>query len=837
MEEKYSKSYNVTGMSCAACSARVEKAVVALEGVVACSVNLLTNSMTVDGSADENAVIEAVVRAGYGASVKDDLKKSANANDNINNKEDNYQAKTILLRLIFSSVLLLFLMYLSMGHMLQLPLPAFLEHNPIANALTQLILSSAVMIINQRFFINGVKGVLHASPNMDTLVTLGSAAAFIYSLSRLYAMTTGDAHAVLHDLYFESAAMIPTLITVGKLLESRAKGKTTSALKGLVDLSPKTATVIRGGKEMEIKADELKVDDVFVIRPGESFPADGIVIEGESAVNEAMLTGESIPVDKKEGDRVCAATVNQSGYLRCRAVKVGGDTVLSQIIKTVSDASATKAPIARLADKVSGIFVPTVIIIAVITAAIWLILGEGVGFALNRAISVLVISCPCALGLATPVAIMVGSGVGAKNGILFKSATALEVTGRAKTVVLDKTGTVTAGEPTVYETVPCSVSENELLTLAASVESRSEHPLARAIMTEAASKNINYPSPESFKALSGMGVTCTIDGETVCGGKYEFIKDIADIPPYISEKAKQLTEAGCTPLYFTRTDKLLGIVAVSDPIKTDSSHAVGEMRKMGLNVVMLTGDNPRTAKAIADKAGIDCVIAGVMPDEKATEIKKLKKNGVTVMVGDGINDAPALTEADVGIAIGAGSDIAIDAADAVIMGGSLNDAVKAIRLSRAVLINIKENLFWAFFYNVLGIPLAAGAFISVLGWQMSPMIGAAAMSLSSFFVVSNALRLNTVKLEKNTVSTDNKNNDKTSSKRKENKTMEKIYKVEGMMCPHCEAHVKKALEALDGVTEAIPSHKEGTVVVKLSKDATDDVIISSITDAGYKVLS
>ena len=815
------EKYNVTGMSCAACSQRVEKAVSSVDGVDFCSVNLLTNSMTVEGNADQSAIIDAVIKAGYGATLKDD---SSPDRRDIYNKDTNSHSFALVARLVVSVVLLIFLMYLSMGHMLNIPLPSFIDKAPVLNAGIQLILSLAVMVINSRFFISGTKGLIHKAPNMDTLVALGSAAAFIYSTAQFIRMASTNA-AHLHSLYFESAAMIPTLITVGKLLESRAKGKTTSALKGLIDLSPKTATIIKDGKEIGIKIEELKVDDIFAVRPGESFPADAIVIKGESAVNESMLTGESFPVDKKEGDSVSAGTVNQSGYLVCRAVKVGTETILSQIIKTVSDAAATKAPIARIADKVAGIFVPTVMAIATVTAIIWLALGEGVGVALSRAISVLVISCPCALGLATPVAIMVGSGVGAKNGILFKTATSLEITGKAKTVVLDKTGTVTAGEPTVYKMIPSSITENELLRYAATAESQSEHPLARAVIAEAQKRSLTFPSPSEFKALSGMGVSCSLDGKQLYGGKYDFIKEKAVIPDEIADKAASLTELGCTPLYFAFDDQLLGVIAVSDPIKADSAEAISELKEMGLSVVMLTGDNVRTANAIASKAGIDQVIAGVMPDGKAAEIRKLKGQGITVMVGDGINDAPALTEADIGIAIGAGSDIAIDAADAVIIGGSLKDTVKAIRLSRATLKNVKENLFWAFFYNVLGIPLAAGVFYPLTGWQLSPMICAAAMSLSSVFVVSNALRLGFVKLNKTNISID-----------KEEKNMEKTFKVEGMMCPHCEAHVKKALESIPNVSEAIPSHKEKTVIVKLTGDLSDDVIVSAIKDAGYEVI-
>lgn len=815
------KRFDITGMSCAACSARVEKAVSSLEGVDTCSVNLLTNSMSVTGKASEDEIIAAVVNAGYGASVKDEGKKGSSSEKNSAESKE-AESRGILLRLCFSIFFLVFLMYLSMGRMVGLPLPAFFVNNPVANALTQLLLSLTVMVINQKFFINGFKGIIHRSPNMDTLVALGSSAAFVYSTAVLYKMTaTGDGH-LLHGLYFESAAMILTLITVGKLLESRAKGKTTSALQGLIDLSPKLATVIRNGEEISVSADELVVGDIFTVRPGQSFPADGIVISGVSSVNESMLTGESIPVDKSEGSHVSAATVNQSGHLTCRATKVGSDTVLSQIIKTVSDASATKAPIARIADKVSGVFVPTVIGIALVTAVIWLIADKSIGFALSRAISVLVISCPCALGLATPVAIMVGSGVGAKNGILYKSATALENAGRTGIVVLDKTGTVTKGSPTVNDVLPADgVSEAELLTLASSLENKSEHPLSRAVMEEAAGRGIEPHPSEDFEALPGKGLKATVDGKFLYGGKSDVISELVSIPEDAIKAAESLSEQGSTPLFFSTDERFLGIITVRDPIKDDSKEAVKAMTDMGLRVVMLTGDNDRTARAIAGEVGINEVISGVLPSEKAEKVRFLKDGGKTLMVGDGINDAPALTEADIGVAIGAGSDIAIDSADIVLMNSSLTDAVSAIRLSRSTLTNIKENLFWAFFYNVLGIPLAAGAFIPLLGWEMSPMIGALAMSLSSFFVVTNALRLNFVKLKNKPV--------------KEKRNMEKVFNVEGMMCPHCEAHVKKALEAISGVAEVIASHKEKKVTVKLNSDVSDEAIIKAITDCGYEV--
>ena len=807
------KTYNVTGMSCAACVSRVEKAVSSLEGVTSCSVSLLTNSMTVEGTASEDEVISAVTTAGYGASVK-----GAEAPRAVEKTDGG-----VLFALISSTVLLVILMYFSMGHMVGLPLPELFHHHPSANALTQLILSALILVINQRFFIGGFKAIVKGAPNMDTLVAMGSSAAFVYSTATLYVMLVKGNASLLHSLYFESAAMIPTLITLGKLLEGRAKGKTTSALKGLTELSPKTATVIRDGREITVKAEEMRVGDVFAVRPGESFAADGTVVKGESAVDESMLTGESIPVDKRVGDSVSAATVNQSGYLECKATRVGADTVLSQIIKTVTDAAASKAPIARIADKVAGIFVPTVLIISLVTVISWLILGKDVGFALARGISVLVISCPCALGLATPVAIMVGSGMGAKNGILFKTAEALEITGRAKTVVLDKTGTVTEGSPRVTDIIPCGMTENELLSIASTLEKRSEHPLAKAVMTEADGRGISFSEPDTFEALGGRGVRATLDGEELYGGKAELISDIAVVPEGISATVKVLSERGKTPLYFARRGEFLGVIAVSDSIKSDSAEAVKAITDMGVSVVMLTGDCQGTAEATAEQVGIRDVIASVTPSGKAEHIRSLKDRGGVIMVGDGINDAPALTEADVGIAIGTGSDIAIDSADAVIMKSSLTDVAAAIRLSRATLRTIKGNLFWAFFYNVLGIPLAAGVFIPLTGWELSPMIGAAAMSLSSLFVVTNALRLNTVNIKKH------------KEIKKENKNMEKAFTVEGMMCPHCEAHVKRALEKINGVSEANASHKENKVVVKLTSDVSDKVIADAITDAGYTV--
>lgn len=812
------KHYDITGMSCAACSARVEKAVSAVEGVSSCAVNLLTNSMSVEGQVSDDTIISAVVSAGYGASVKG---KEAPAQK----PEENNDTKAILTRLVSSVIFLCFLMYISMGRMLSLPLPRFLEHNPIANALTQLLLCLCVMILNQKFFINGFKGITKGSPNMDTLVALGSTAAFVYSTAMLYKMTVSDPHKYLHGLYFESAAMILTLITVGKLLESRAKGKTTSALNGLISLSPKTASVIRDGREKIIPVSSMIEGDIFTVRPGESLPADGWVIEGTSAVNESSLTGESIPSDKEEGSAVFSGTVNLSGFLKCRASKVGEDTILSKIIKTVSDTAASKAPIARIADRVSGIFVPVVMIIAVISAVIWLALGKDIGFALSRAISVLVISCPCALGLATPVAIMVGSGIGAKNGILFKSAEALENAGRTKTVIFDKTGTITKGIPAVCDVISEEgISEIELVSFATSVEAKSEHPLSRAVTSYASERGIACREASDFEALVGSGVKATVDGSEIYGGKLSLIETTAEVSEQMKKRARDLSNEGKTPLYFSKDGMLLGIIAVCDEVKEDSADAIRQLEKMNIKTVMLTGDNEMTARAIAKKVGIDQVIAGVLPTEKAEAVKKLSQKGSTVMVGDGINDAPALTEADVGIAIGAGSDIAIDSADAVIMRGTLTDVCAAIRLSRNTLRNIKENLFWAFFYNVLGIPLAAGVFIPFTGWEMNPMIGALAMSLSSFFVVSNALRLNIIPIREKEV-----------NKKKEKRNMEKSFNVEGMMCPHCEAHVKRALEAIDGVAEAVASHTDKRVTVKYEKTVDDSVIIKAITDAGYEV--
>ncbi len=809
-------------MSCAACSARVEKAVSGLSGVDSCSVNLLTNSMVVEGSATENEIIEAVVKAGYGASAEDGNKPEKK------NDENKDETKKILLRLVFSLVFLAFLMYLSMGRMAGLPLPLFLSENSLANALTQMFLSLAVMVINQRFFISGFKSIIKGAPNMDALVSLGSGAAFVYSTAVLYEMTVSSSHALLHSLYFESAAMILTLITVGKLLESRAKGRTTSALRALMSLSPESATVIKDGKEVTVPISSLRVGDIFTVRPGQSIPADGRVVEGISSVNESALTGESIPSDKTVGSDVSAGTVNLSGYIKCEATKVGHDTVLQQIIKTVSDAAASKAPIARIADKVSGVFVPTVIGIAVITAAAWLIADSSFAFALSRGISVLVISCPCALGLATPVAIMVGSGVGAKNGILFKSAAALEEIGKTRVVILDKTGTVTKGEPTVCDVIPIGCGEGELLTLAYSLEKGSEHPLSRAITSYAEEKQTALLPAESFEALHGSGVKALVGGNEAYGGKLSMIEQYASVSSDVVGIAERLSDEGKTPLFFSSGSALLGIIAVSDEVKPDSAEAIKALKEMKIKIVMLTGDNEKTARAIADKVGIDTVIAGVLPNEKAETVKRLSKSGRTAMVGDGINDAPALTEADVGIAIGAGSDIAIDSADAVLMRSSLGDVPAAIRLGKNTLKNIKENLFWAFFYNVLGIPLAAGAFIPLTGWEMSPMIGAAAMSLSSFFVVSNALRLNFIPIRKKTHLI-------TKEEKKEMENTEKAFTVTGMMCPHCEAHVKKALESIDGVAEATASHAENKVTVKYVKPVDDSVIRAAIVSAGYEV--
>lgn len=827
--------YNVTGMSCAACVARVEKAVSKIDGVNSCSVSLLTNSMNVDGSADSSAIIKAVQNAGYGASLKDKEKKSADAEDSLKDTE----TPKIRKRLIASLIVLAVLMYFSMGHMMWgWPLPSFFDNNHIAMGLVQLILSGIVMVINQKFFVSGFKGIIRLAPNMDTLVALGSGTAFVYSTIALFMMTDaqvrGDSAAVMsymHEFYFESAAMILALITVGKMLEAHSKGKTTDALKGLMKLAPKTATIVVDDTEKTVPIEQVKKGDIFAVRPGESIPVDGVVIDGESAVNESALTGESVPVDKLVGDTVSAATINQSGYIRCEATRIGEDTTLSQIIKMVSDASATKAPIAKIADRVSGVFVPAVITIAVITAIVWLLLGQSVGFSLARAISVLVISCPCALGLATPVAIMVGNGVGAKNGILFKTAVSLETAGRIDTVVLDKTGTVTKGEPAVTDIVTVeNISETELLKTAVALEKSSEHPLAKAIVVYANDRHIIGDAVTEFNAVTGNGLTAKIGSESVYGGNYRYISQFAEISSDEKAKVEQLAEEGKTPLYFCKGNKLLGIIAVADIIKEDGKQAVNELKNMGVRVVMLTGDNEKTAKAVAKNADIDEVVAGVLPDGKEKNVKELKKYGKVAMVGDGINDAPALTSADLGIAIGAGTDVAIDAADVVLVKSRLADVPATIRLGRATLRNIHENLFWAFIYNVIGIPLAMGAFINLFGWQLNPMFGAAAMSLSSFCVVTNALRLNFVKVHSS------KHDRKIKHKnKKENKTMEKTMKIEGMMCPHCEATVKKTLEAIDGVESAEVSHEKGSAVLTMSKNVEDSVLKKAVEDAGYKV--
>ena len=827
--------YNVTGMSCAACSARVEKAVSKVNGVTSCSVSLLTNSMGVEGSASPDDIIAAVKNAGYGASLKGASPEKAASDDSLKDT----QTPLIMKRLIVSVIFTLILMYFSMGHMMWgWPLPSFFDGNHVAMGLVQLLLTVIVMVINQKFFISGFKSLWHKAPNMDTLVALGSSAAFVYSTYALFAMTDaqvkGNADAVMgymHEFYFESAAMILTLITVGKMLESRSKGKTTDALKSLMKLAPKTAAVIRNGEETVIPAEQVRKGDIFVVRPGESIPVDGIVVEGQSAVNESALTGESIPADKDVGDSVSAAAINQSGFLKCEATKVGEDTSLSKIIRMVSDAAATKAPIAKAADKVSGIFVPVVIGIALVTVLVWLLVGQTAGFALARGISVLVISCPCALGLATPVAVMVGSGQGAKNGILFKTAAALEETGRIEICALDKTGTVTGGEPKVTDIIPVGVSEDELLKTAYSLETKSEHPLAKAIISYAADKNLSAEDAADFKALPGNGLSAVISGSKVIGGNLNLAMRHAEISDDIKTQSENLAEEGKTPLFFCKNGTLSGIIAVADVIKDDSAQAVRELKNMGIKVVMLTGDNERTAKAIGAQAGVDEVIAGVLPDGKASVISRLKAEGKTAMVGDGINDAPALTAADVGIAIGAGTDVAIDAADAVLMKSRLSDVPAAVRLSRAALRNIHENLFWAFIYNAIGIPLAAGVWIPLFHWQLNPMFGAAAMSLSSFCVVTNALRLNFFDIH-------NADKDKKiKPKKKEKDTMTKTMKIEGMMCGHCEAAVKKALESIPTVSEANVSHEAGTAVVTLSSDTPDDVLRKAVEDKDYKVIS
>ena len=852
------EQYSVTGMSCAACSSRVEKAVSKVPGVTSCSVSLLTNSMGVEGTATSDAIISAVEAAGYHAEKKGTGTKG---NQGSAAKDDALLKDTETPKLkkrLFASVgFLLVLMYFSMGHMMwNWPLPSFFAGNHVAMGLLQLLLTVIIMVINQKFFISGFRGLLNKSPNMDTLVALGSGASFLYSVYALFAMTDaqvkGDMAAVMaymHEFYFESAAMILTLITVGKMLEARSKGKTTDALKSLMKLAPKTAVLLQDGQEVTVSIEEVQAGDIFVVRPGENIPVDGIVLEGNSAVNEAALTGESIPVDKAEGDKVSAATVNQSGFIKCRATRVGEDTTLSQIIQMVSDAAATKAPIAKIADKVSGVFVPAVITIAVITFIVWMLAGQTFGYALARAISVLVISCPCALGLATPVAIMVGNGMGAKHGIMFKTAVSLEETGKMQIVALDKTGTITSGEPKVTDIIPAEgVSEEELLQMAFALEKKSEHPLAKAILLEAERQKVRAEEVSDFQALPGNGLTASLHGSRLFGGNMKFISEICKISEKQKRQVEALAEDGKTPLFFAKEDRLLGVIAVADVIKEESARAVKELQNMGIRVVMLTGDNERTARAIGRQAGVDEVIAGVLPEGKESVIRSLKEKGKVAMVGDGINDAPALTRADMGIAIGAGTDIAIDAADVVLMKSKLDDVPAAIRLSRATLRNIHENLFWAFIYNIIGIPLAAGIWIPVFGWQLNPMFGAAAMSLSSFCVVTNALRLNffgmyDAKKDKKiknqvTLQTVNaKSQMQNTSKEKENHAMEKTMEIKGMMCGHCEATVKKALEALPQVEEAIVSHEKGTAVVKLNAEIADETLKKTVEDKDYQVVS
>ena len=851
------QQFIVTGMSCAACSARVEKAVSKVEGVTSCSVSLLTNSMGVEGTAADQAIIQAVEAAGYGASVKGEAAEHSGASSMAAEEEmlKDHDTPVLKRRLLASLGFLIVLMYFSMGHMMWgWPLPAFFENNHIAMGLVQLLLTGIVMVINQKFFISGFTSLAHRAPNMDTLVALGSTAAFGYSTYALFAMTDaqvkGDMEMVMHymhEFYFESAAMILTLITVGKMLEARSKGKTTDALKGLMKLASKTAVVERNGQEVTVPIEQVKKGDIFLVRPGENVPVDGVILEGTSALNEAALTGESIPVDKKPGDVVSAATLNQSGFIRCEATRVGEDTTLSQIIQMVSDAAATKAPIAKIADKVSGVFVPAVITIAVITMIVCLLAGESVGFDLARGISVLVISCPCALGLATPVAIMVGNGMGAKNGILFKTAVSLEETGKVQIVALDKTGTITNGEPVVTDMVPAEgVTEESLLALAASLEKRSEHPLAKAILKYAGEQQLTVEDVYEFEALPGNGLTAVRKGVKLAGGNYAFIRTQTEVSEDLLKQSEALAEQGKTPMFFSENGRLAGIIAVADTMKEDSRQAVSELRNMGIRVVMLTGDNERTARAIGAQAGVDDVIAGVLPDGKESMIRKLQQYGKVAMVGDGINDAPALTKADMGIAIGAGTDVAIDAADVVLMKSRLSDVAAAVRLSRATLRNIHENLFWAFFYNVIGIPLAAGVWIPIFGWTLNPMFGAAAMSLSSFCVVTNALRLNLFnmhdakkdkKLKNPAIIKELVDNNKTNhnQENKEIGTMKKTMKIEGMMCGHCEATVKKALEGLDGVASAEVSHEAGTAVVELSADVADDVLKKTVEDKDYKV--
>lgn len=838
------EQYTVTGMSCAACSARVEKAVSKVDGVASCSVSLLTNSMGVEGTASPEQIIQAVEEAGYGASVKGRQDSNGSSAGRAAEYEDmlrDRETPVLKRRLVVSLALLAPLMYVSMGHMMWgWPLPSFLEGNYVAMGLVQMLFAAAVMVVNQKFFISGFKSLMHGAPNMDTLVSLGSMASFVYSVYALFAMTDvwlkGDSAAVMsfmHEFYFESAAMILALITVGKMLEARSKGKTTDALKGLMKLAPKTATLLRHGEEVDVGIEQVRIGDVFVVKPGEHIPVDGIVKEGSSAVNESALTGESIPVDKEKGDTVSAATLNQSGYLQCEATRVGEDTTLSQIIQMVSDAAATKAPIAKIADKVSGVFVPIVISIAVLTILVWLLAGQTIGFALARGISVLVISCPCALGLATPVAIMVGNGMGAKHGIMFKTAVSLEETGKVEIVALDKTGTITSGEPKVTDLATADgIQENELLQVAFVLEQKSEHPLAKAIIAFGTERNLPRENAEEFRALPGNGLIARWKGSQLAGGNRNFIGQNAVVSEAMEKQAQQMAEEGKTPLFFSRDGQLLGIIAVADVIKEDSPRAVRELQNMGIRVVMLTGDNERTAKAIGTQAGVDEVVAGVLPEGKESVIRSLKKQGKVAMVGDGINDAPALMRADMGIAIGAGTDIAVDAADVVLMKSRLSDVPAAIRLSRATLRNIHENLFWAFIYNMIGIPLAAGLWYPIFGWKLNPMFGAAAMSLSSFCVVTNALRLNLFSMY------DARKDKKIKkSKKKETKEMKKTMEIKGMMCGHCEARVKKCLEALPQVEEAIVSHQDGTAVVTLAEALSDDVLKKTVEDQDYEVIS
>ena len=831
------KQYNVTGMSCASCVARVEKAVNKVDGVTSCSVNLLTNSMSVDGDVKSSDVISAVEKAGYGASLKGNSYKENKSNDEPLKDTETPKLKK---RLFSSLVFLILLMYISMGHMMWgFPLPSILANNHIAMGLIQLLLTGIIMVINQKFFVSGFKALIHRSPNMDTLVALGAGASFIYSVYALFAMTNAQVNndmslvmKYMDEFYFESAGMILTLITLGKMLESYSKGKTTNAIKGLMNLAPKKATILVDNVEKVVPVEEVKIGDIFVVKPGENIPVDGVVIEGESAVNESALTGESIPVDKSVGDNVSGATVNQSGFIKCKATKVGEDTTLSQIIKMVSDASATKAPIAKVADKVSGVFVPVVISIAVVTIIVWLLCGATFGNALVRGISVLVISCPCALGLATPVAIMVGNGVGAKNGILFKNATSLETTGKVSYVLLDKTGTITSGTPVVTDIIPSeNYAEDNLLSYASSLESKSEHPLAKAVVQKAIDSSIKTLDTTDFKSLTGNGVSAKINGKTIVGGSVKHISSIANIDENIIKKADDLATKGKTPLLFVMDNQLLGIIAVADVVKSDSPKAIKELQNMGIKVVMVTGDNEKTAQAIAKESGVNEVIAGVLPDGKEKVVTQYKQKGMVAMVGDGINDAPALTRADIGIAIGAGTDVAIDSADIVLMKSKLTDVSGAIRLSRGTLRNIHENLFWAFIYKVIGIPLAAGVWIPIFGWTLSPMFGAAAMSLSSFCVVTNALRLNFLNIR----SSKRDRKIKNKSNKKEKNTMTTTLKINGMMCPHCEATVKTALESIDGVTSAEVSHESGTAVVTLSKEVSDDVLKKAVVDKGYTV--